>query len=246
MSLTLCERVLAAYGGRPRWQAASAVEAQVSASGWAFRLKLQPPDRNIRVQAAIGGKPGARYAPAGRHGEIAVLEGQHIRLEDSSGALVAERDDPKRFFPYGRRALWWDQLDRTYFSAYALWNYLTFPALMLRSDIQWTELPGARMEAVFPASIPTHSARQVFYFDPETGLLLRHDYTAEVFGSWARAANVVLEHGSWEGIPFPSHRRVTPVGAGERPMAAPVLVDIHVHSWRLTTRDTRRAGGANA
>jgi len=243
MKATLSELVLETYGGRSRWQAASAVEAQVSASGWAFRLKFQPPDRNIRVQAAIGGKPGARYAPADRQGHTAALEGQHIRLENSSGALVAERDDPKRFFPYGRRAFWWDRLDRAYFSAYALWNYLTFPALMLRNDIQWTELPGGRMEAVFPASIPTHNARQVFYFDPKTGLLLRHDYTAEVFGSWARAANVVLEHGSWEGIPFPSHRRVTPVGGGGRPMPAPVLVDIHVHSWRLVTSFRRQAEG---
>ena len=245
MALTLCDRVIDAYGGRSRWQLASAVEAQVSASGWAFRLKFQPPDRNIRVRAAIGGKPGARYTPTDK-GNTAVLDGQRIRLENGAGMAVAERDDPKRFFPYGRRALWWDGLDRAYFSAYALWNYLTFPALMLRSDIQWKELPGARMEAVFPASIPTHSARQLFYFDPESGRLLRHDYTAEVFGSWARAANVVLEHASWEGIPYPSHRRVTPVGPGGKPMAAPVLVDIQVHSWRLVNNDSRQTGGTPA
>ena len=233
MPITLITRVLKAYGGESRWKLAGGIEAQVSASGWAFRLKFQPPDRNIRVQASVGGVPTARYTPADSEGDTAVLEGQSIRLENENGEVVAERSDPKRFFPYGRRALWWDRLDRAYFSSYALWNYLTLPALLLRTDIRWTELPGSRLEAEFPASVPTHSARQTFYFDPATALLLRHDYTAEVFGSWARAANVVLATGRWEGIPFAAHRRVTPIGPGGKPLPAPVLVDIHVHSWRL-------------
>jgi len=194
---------------------------------------LQPPDRNITVRAAIGGKPGARYAPADRQGDTAVLEGQHIRLEDSSGALVAERDDPKRFFPYGRRALWWDRLDRAYFSAYALWNYLTFPALMLRSDIQWTELPGARMEAVFPASIPTHSARQVFYFDPETGLLLRHDYTAEVFGSWEKENHYCWDYRDFDGFKIPTRRVAMPRGLGGRPLRVIRIVRIAIDDVRI-------------
>ncbi len=204
----------------------------MSARGWALRLKFQPADKNISVQAALG-QPLVRYTPADRDGHTAVLEGQSIRLEDNTGQIVASRKDPRRFFPYGRRALWWDRLDRAYFSCYALWNYLTFPSLLLRDDIQWKELPDERLEALFPPSLPTHSTRQVFYFDRESGLLRRHDYTAEVFGSWARAANQVLEHATSETIPYPSHRRVTPIGVGNRPLSRPVLVDIHVHSWRL-------------
>jgi hypothetical protein len=168
-----------------------------------------------------------------REGNTAVLEGTTVRLEDASGQVVAERADPRRHFPYGRRLLWWDRLDRAYFSAYALWNYLTFPALLLRDDIGWVELGANRLEASFPASVPTHCARQVFHFEEATARLARHDYTAEVFGGWARAANVVIEHRAWEGIPYPSHRRVTPAGAGGKPLPMPVLVDIHVHSWRL-------------
>ena len=233
MASRLADRVLEAYGGKARWKSARSVEACVSAHGWAFHLKFQPPDRNIRVHAVIGGEPFARYAPADREGNSAVLQGQSIRLQDVTGKVVAERVDPRRFFPHGRRALWWDRLDRAYFSAYALWNYLTFPSLLLRADIQWTEMEDNRLEGIFPASIPTHCARQVFRFDSECFLLLRHDYTAEVFGGWARAANQVLTHAFWEGIPYPSHRRVTPIGPGGKPVPAPVLVDIHVHSWQL-------------
>jgi len=232
MLTPLAKQVLDAYGGESRWSSAHSVEAVVSAAGWAFRLKFQHPDDHIRVQLAIG-TPIARYTPATRSGLTAVLDGQNIRLEDEAGRTVEQRRDPARFFPYGRRALWWDALDRSYFSAYALWNYLTFPALLLRDDIAWTELPGNRLEALFSASVPTHSERQIFYLDPATSRLLRHDYTAEVFGKWARAANVVREHQETDGIPWPSRRRVTPIGPGNRPIPWPVLVDIHVHSWRL-------------
>ena len=38
---------------------------------------------------------------------------------------------------------------------------------------------------------------QRFRMDPATGLLVQHDYTAEVFGNWAKAANVVLVHGEY-------------------------------------------------
>lgn len=233
MSTALAHRVLEAYGGESRWRSAQSVGAVVSATGWAFRLKFQAPDDHVRVSLAVG-KPVARYTPATKSGLTAVLDGQNVRLEDDAGRVVAERQDPRRFFPYGRRALWWDALDRSYFSAYALWNYLTFPSLLLRDDIEWTELPGSRLEARFPPSLPTHSARQTFHFDAGSGRLLRHDYTAEVFGKWAYAANVVLEHGESDGVPYPSRRRVTPIGPGDKPLPWPVLVDITVHSWKLT------------
>jgi hypothetical protein len=233
MECELANRVLEAYGGAARWREARAVDAVVSAAGWAFRLKFQPRDDHIAVHLTIG-RPLARYSPADRHGHAAVLDGQSIRLEDAGGRVVAERQDPRRFLSRGRRLLWWDTLDRAYFSAYALWNYLTFPALLLRDDIRWTELPGSRLEGQFPSSLPTHSPCQVFHIDPTNGRLLRHDYTAEVFGQWARAANVVLAHAvTADGIPYPSHRRVTPRGPGDRPLPAPVLVDIQIHEWRL-------------
>ena len=233
MPTALARQVLEAYGGEARWRSARAVDACVSAAGWAFRLKFQPPDDRIAVTLSVG-QPIARYTPATKAGLTAVLEGQSIRLEDAAGRVVKSREDPARFFPYGRRALWWDSLDRAYFSCYALWNYLTFPSLLLREDIEWKELPGARLEGHFPPSLPTHSPTQTFYFDARTGLLLRHDYTAKVFGDWARAANVVLAHAESGGIRYPSHRRVTPIGPGDKPLPAPVLVDIHVHSWRLS------------
>ena len=68
---------------------------------------------------------------------------------------------------------------------------------------------------------------------PRTGLLRQHDYTAEVFGGWAKAANVVLEHGERDGVLFASKRRVTPRRGDGRPRRWPLLVAIDVHDWQL-------------
>ena len=59
----------------------------------------------------------------------------------------------------------------------------------------WTEIATNTLEARFPPHIPTHSEYQRFHFDPATGLLAQYDYTAEAFGSLAKAAQLILEHG---------------------------------------------------
>ena len=171
--------------------------------------------------------------PIDRRGNVGVLEGHTVRIEDARGDVVASRSDPRSQFPYRRRLFWWDCLDFIYFAGYAFWNYLTLPALLLRDDIDWTEVREGTLKARFPPHLPTHCEVQRFHFDPATGLLRQHDYTAEVFGGWARAAHVILEHGNREGLPFPSKRRVTPRGPGGRPLPGPVLVWIEVQSWEL-------------
>jgi hypothetical protein len=225
-------RAVEAYGGEALWRNAGAVEVVYSAWGWAFRLKWRRPFRRAwaRLEVPV---PRARIRPIDRAGTAAVLEGQDVRLEDASGKVVASRPQARRFFPGGRRLLYWDRLDQAYFAGYALWNYMVLPALLLRDDIEWREIGEGTLEARFPPHLPTHCERQRFRFDPRTGLLLQHDYTAEVFGSWAKAAHVVTGHGAWEGIPFPASRRVTPRRGNGSPRAWPLLVGIELHEWRL-------------
>jgi hypothetical protein len=44
---------------------------------------------------------------------------------------------------------------------------------------------------------------------------------------------VVVEHGAWNGIPYPSHRRVTPRKKDGTPAGGPVLIDLVIHDWAV-------------
>jgi hypothetical protein len=204
--------------------------ATVTAWGWAFRLKWRPRMDRVRAELEVH-RPAVRLALPGGRG-VAVLDGLDVRVEGGAGQVVAERREARRFFPYGRRLLWWDDLDFGYFAAYALWNYTTLPALLLRDDVAWEAIGPDALRATFPPHLPTHSRVQEFHFDPRTGLLRRHDYTAEVFGRWARAANVVLSHAQGE-VPFASERRVTPLRRDGSPAAGPLLVGIRMSDVAL-------------
>lgn len=232
--LPLAERALEAYGGADRWKAARSVTCTVSARGLAFLAKLRTGVRDVHVEARTD-RPRVVSWMDRAPGVQRIFDGVSVRIENAAGETIASRADPGRHFPYGRRLFYWDRLDEVYFSSYAIWNYLTLPALLLRDDIEWSAPAEHTLEARFPADIPTHCELQRFHFDPETGLLQQHNYTAEVFGGWAKAANVVLAHKrDSAGVPYPSHRRVTPRGPDGRPRRFPLLVDIRVRDWQLT------------
>jgi hypothetical protein len=211
----LLDRVLAAYGGRQRWAGAEAVEAKLSCGGILFRWKRRGAvdawrGMDVRAQAH---EPKIRIAGWDKDGNIGFLEGHDVRLESQSGKLVSERRNARDVFPYtGGRWTKWDSLDALYFVGQATWNYLTFPALLMRDDIEWRELSDTKLEAMFPGYLPTHTLKRPmqYHFDPETHLLKRYDYIAEIFGDWADGAHLVLEHGLGEGIPYPSKRLVQP------------------------------------
>jgi hypothetical protein len=177
-------------------------------------------------------EPRALLRPIDRRGRIGVLDGLDVRLEDDSGHVLEERKDARTHFPGGRRLLYWDALDLTYFLGYAFWGYFALPPLLFRDDIEWREIREGILEARFPSTLPRHSEIQRFYFD-QSGLLTRNDYVAEVFSAQAKAANMVLAHGEWNGIPFPSHRRVTPRIKDDQVMGWPKMVGIKVEDWRL-------------
>lgn len=224
------KKVIDAYGGEEFWKNAREIKAIVSASGLAFTLKWQRPFKNILVVVDVN-NPKIRLSPIDKAGNTGVLNGNEVYLESPAGSIIKRRENPREKFPGGIRLLWWDILDQTYFAGYAFWNYFTFPSLLLRDDIVWKEIEFGKLEAHFPSYIPTHCERQVFHFNTDTGLLVQHDYTAEVIGKWAKAANVVLEHKEWSGVRFPSRRRITPRKENGRVAVFPVLIEIEVEEW---------------
>ncbi|MCW1958076.1 MAG: hypothetical protein KIH64_005930, partial [Mycobacterium sp.] len=88
-----------------------------------------------------------------------------------------------------------------------------------------------RITAGFPPGLPTHSPTQEFHFDG-SGRLVRHDYTAEVVGSWAKAAHMCSSYRQFGGLWLPTRRRVYPRGPFARTLPLPTLVAIDIHDAR--------------
>lgn len=97
-----------------------------------------------------------------------------------------------------------------------------------------------------PCSFDVHAPRARLApreWDGDTGVLDGPDVRIEGSGGdvvEARAdarrsfrGHVFLAHEQWDGLPYPSHRRVTPRLPGAYPLPGPVLVEILVHEWRL-------------
>jgi hypothetical protein len=80
----------------------------------------------------------------------------------------------------------WTPLDALYFFGYALVNYWALPFLL--ASTRFIRASERAVTVDFLDGFDTHSRRQSFHFD-ETGLLLRHDYTACVVGWWATGSH---------------------------------------------------------
>ncbi|MGV6839634.1 MAG: hypothetical protein ACWA40_05510 [Planktomarina sp.] len=231
---TTAEAMLAAYGGKAFWSSARSITAHVSAHGLAFRLKRRPVFQHARILCDVT-KPYVCLTPIGHvHDVMGVLDGDNVRLMDQNGRMKSERQNARNAFPGGRRWFWWDDLDMAYFAGYAFWNYLCLPALLLRQDVHWEELSPGHLRAHFPNHLPTHSPVQDFIVDLETGRLLQHNYTAQVIGGWAKAANVITQHDIQDGIPFIRSRNVTPRGPKGGALPGPTLISIIVHDFSVT------------
>jgi hypothetical protein len=239
LALSLVDRVAAAYRS-DLWAAARTVEVSLDAGGPLFGWKRGRAGRwrDLHVVAAVHRQ---RIELIDFHrGRSAFLDGHSVWLQNPSTTRET-RPDARSRFPYGMRLAHWDVLDMTYFLGYALWNYLTFPALLGRSDITWSQTGLTELTAHFPAELATHSPRQRFRVDPATCLVAEHQYTAEVFGkSWAHACHLSQQYQESGGVPYASRRRVHPRRpGGDGPLRRPVLIWADIHSFRLLPEPTK-------
>jgi hypothetical protein len=229
-------RILDAHGGAKFWQSVAAVEVTMSAWGFLFRAKhVRPLDHAVVVVDAHD--PRAIMKDFPKPGCTASLLGtRRVEIRDAAGTVLRYRDDPRRAFGPGRRSLYWDDLDFVYFSGYAMWCYLTLPFLLLGAGVNieacQEDSDGSVILTVrFPDFLPVHSPVQTLYFDP-AGRLVRHDYTAEVVGGFAKAAHLCSDYRRFGDLWMPTRRRVYPRGPAGRPLPGPTLVAIDIHDAR--------------
>lgn len=224
-------RAIQAYGGFELYTHYTKIEAEVSASGWAFRLKNRPALNHAIIRMDIR-NPYAEITPIGNNSLITgVLNGNTVQLLNDQRDTLDERHNARSTFPGKYKMFKWDDLDMAYFANYAFWNYFTLPVLLMDTSIIWTEKENGVLIARFPDDFPTHSKYQEFIFDTTTGLLIQHNYTVDIIGNWARAANVVLKHTASHNLLFTSSRRVTPIKRNGKPRKGPVLIEIEVHRF---------------
>ncbi len=239
--MSLLDEVLEAHGGAARWNAARRVHARARSGGLLLRTRV-PGTRFADYRLTVDlDERRTVFDPFPEPGVRGVFERGAVRLEHGDGEVVASRVEPRPLF-FGRsglrRSVRWDALDSTYFAGYAMWNYLSFPLLLTRPDVTVREIEPwrglRRLEADFERGLDTHSARQAFYFD-SGGLLVRHDYVADVVGRWARAAHLCADHVTADGLVFPARRWVRPIGPGNRPAPVPTMVWIELADLRIET-----------
>lgn len=229
----LVDDVIAAHGGAQRWQSVSAITARGGLDG--LLPRRFPGNKLATFTVTVGAaEPHTVLHDFPHAGKRAVFDRGNVRIETHDGEQLDARTDPRSAF-FGRsgirRNVHWDPLDLAYFAGYAFWNYLTAPLLLTRDDITVTEgrpwqecgRHGRRLQVTFPPQIDTHCQDQTFYVDTD-GLIRRHDFVAEPIGNWAKAALYCDQHRQFDGLSFPTRRRVFPRAAGGRVLFRPTLL----------------------
>lgn len=239
----LLARAIEAHGGAARWDELAALDLRYTAGGPAFAMKLRGLRRRAFDAHVSTAEPRVTLRSFPRAGRRGLLDGQAVRIEDDEAGEIAARERPAEAFRSPRRLIRWDDLDDLYFSAYAIWGYATAPFHLRRDGIELAELEpwhegGAswrRLRVRYPPDMPVHCREHVFHYDAH-GLLRRHDYTAEAFGRWAKAAHYSYDHRSFGGIVFPTRRRVHPRRADGRPLRAVTIITIELESVEALER----------
>jgi hypothetical protein len=182
----------------------------VSARGLAFLMKGNGrPLTGARARVRTSGQH-VEFFGWPRPGATALLTSEEVRIGD-------ERRAQSRFGPR------WDDLDFVAFGGAAMWTYVSLPFVL--ADWGADELPGRRLRFRVPEPIRSHCREQTIHLD-ESCLIVRHDYTAEAFGPWARGVHRSSHFETFDGLPVPTRRRVRLGRLG------PVVVKVDVSDAR--------------
>lgn len=236
----LLDDVIAAHGGRERWKSVTAIEASLSSGGFAFTSHCQPTALRSLEICVTPHERQVVFGNFGRPGWSGHFAPDLVAIRDGEGRLVGERNEPRKNFRKPIKNVVWDKLDILYFAGYAIWNYFSFPYLLEEPGAA-VSLPtaadtgrGDRLVVDFAPTVPTHSPRQLFHFDEDL-LLTRHDYTADVIGGWATAANCILGSEVVSGLRFYTRRKVFPrMGRRQTLLPLPLLVWIEIDDLAVT------------
>ena len=210
--MSLLDEVLDAHGGLARWQQMQSAQGTVESDGLLFELKspsLPSPPLQFTVRMH---EMQASLRPAGS-GRLVDLRAGRIALVADDGTILAEDAGIRESFAGHDMFTPWNPLQRGFFGAYALWNYLSLPFLLSLPgielhDVEPVDVDGQTLVGVgatFPDATLTHSREQQFFFDTDR-LLRRHDYRLDVAGGFP-VNHYVEQYVNANGVNVPTVRR---------------------------------------
>lgn len=226
-------KIMDAHGGLAYWRSLDSIEIEMSACGFLFTAKRVKPLNHVRMTLSTS-RPEVSIHDYPLPGQTTRSFGdERVEILDERGNVLQSRSHPRAAFRQLRRFFRWDTLDFAYFSGYAIWGYMTAPFLFLHEGVEVMSGAGGdgytHLAVKFPETIPAHCALQEFYFDREHHMH-RLDYTAEVVGSWAKAAHFCEAYRQFGGLSLPTRRRVYPKLLFNKPMKLLTLVAIDIHN----------------
>ncbi len=220
----LIARAIARHGGE-RWsqierltlrpRALSGLVPWMKGNGRTFGLPARAELEPQRARATFFDYP--------RAGEVGIFDAGRVALGE---APPAERRARYRGFRKWRR---WQPLDALYFFGYALTHYHAMPWTLRDAEPLALRRTGQddgsfALTVRFPPSVHTHCPVQTVYFAAD-GLIVRHDYVADIAGAWARGAHFWRDYLTVGGIPLATRRTVY-ARLGRRPLPI-VALDAH-------------------
>ena len=208
-----------AYGRMERWQQVRQISATFTLDGamlhrrghaaFTSRVTVDTQEQRTRFDPFLG------------NGRVGIYEPACTDVESRDGTVIEALENPRSSFkPDTER---WGDTQLAYFVGYAMWTYLTLPFLLLHPGVACKEgAPYAEdgeiwrtLKVTFPTSIVTHSSQQTLYLD-DHGLIRRQDYNVDISGV-APAAHYHYDHKNFDGIVFPTTRRVYRRGPDLKP-----------------------------
>lgn len=235
---SLIDKSIDAHGGLEPWNRVRKISALAVPDGAALHLRGQAAFAKNPTRVTIETRnERTTFDPFLAPGQIGVFEPFRTAVEKPDGTVLEELMNPRESFEPGTR---WSAPQLAYFAGYALWTYLTLPFSLLNDGVQCEELApwsedGQIWRAVkvsFPPSYVTHSTEQVLYFD-DHGFIRRHDYSVDI-AAGGTAAHYLYDHQEFDGIIFPTRRRIYPRGPDEQPNKEVVIMAVDLCDFELS------------
>jgi hypothetical protein len=143
-----------------------------------------------------------------RAGQVGVYERGRVALSLDPDASLDGPSHRGTFVGIAKWRTWWPE-DLIYFLGYSLVHYVSLPFSLREQELLGMRRSsrGAELWFRFRAHAHTHSRVEGFYFD-ESGLLLRHDYRAEILGPMFNGAHVSEDYQDVGGLLLATRRTV--------------------------------------